>query len=158
MHNEKGRRPYDERSVDRRGGSYRASDFYPRFGAAGSRHATECERNRTDSYAEANGFCDPCASPAACSPLGKESRGWFFRGPAEPARAFYHTEQESKPDEPDACRRQGDLGDSDALSASLIGVYRPPAILQDLIAFQPMDRGRRVARRNFTSGRSQNRA
>src|SRR5215472_8602701 len=80
-----------------------------RLGATGTYHSAQRKRTCSD-WTYGLRYASPSSTP--CSPVGEKS----VRGPAEPARV---TEQQSKPDEPDAFRREGDLRDPNALTAAL---------------------------------------
>ena len=103
-----------EASVHRHGGGC-TCDFCTGLGAASPCRTPQRERLRSDGHHETHRLRDACPSSTSRGPVCEESIGWHFRRPAEPARALNITGRQSKPDESDACRREGNVREYNAV-------------------------------------------
>jgi hypothetical protein len=127
-----------EMSLDRHGGGCRPSDFCTSSGATRSLYrATQRKHTRSASYFDTkpdesdacrregdirqghgHGRSNKRPSPAPCCPLDEESVRRRFRGTAEPRRSRPIPEQQPKLDEPDARRRESDVGEYNSVSTA----------------------------------------
>jgi hypothetical protein len=124
--------------LDRHGGGCRPSDFRASsgatrslYGAAQRRHARSasyfgpkpdesdaCRREGDIRQGHRHGRSNKRPSPAPCCPLGEESIRRRFRGAAEPRRSRPIPEQQPKLYEPDARRRESDVGEYNSVSSA----------------------------------------